>query len=328
MSYTVTYRNKEGRQEAIQLDAESRAALFAELSKRGISAVRVEESKGKAKKAKQSKAAAAPRKPSPVRGLFAGIVVIALAVAAWYYLLPTIEQVKVKREKKSSKIAEVKPSLSDVATPSAVVTNEPVKAKWTPETDAVHRDKNNQIIYDETAPLGSKANPIKFGIVDKPGNIKPPRKLYTTFSENYVASLLRHRPGVRIVGGILPANFDEEFKAHIADPIYNDPEDTEEDREIRAQMQELKKEMAGMIADGETPTDIILDARKELNKIADYRADASKELARLKREGASDDEIDDFIAAANVMMERYGAMKFLPRDYFDKIRLQKEQENY
>lgn len=190
--------------------------------------------------------------------------------------------------------------------------------------DKTIRDEKGKIIRDENAPLGSKANPIKFAPIKKPRNRLPPRKLYDTWSENYIVGLMRTIPGSRAPSIVLPNNFDDEFKARIADAIKYDPEDTPEDREIRESMQALKKEMAKMIGQGMTPTEIIVAERNELNRIADFRAVAAKELYQLKRGGASDQEIDDYIEAANLKMEELGAMKFKPRNYIEQIRLNKE----
>ena len=82
MNWIVTYRGKSGSQEQMSLEAESREAVFKELAKRGISAIRIEEAKGKAKPRK-----APPKggsKPSAVfKGAITGLIVVIAAVGAW-----------------------------------------------------------------------------------------------------------------------------------------------------------------------------------------------------------------------------------------------------
>lgn len=51
-NFNVTYRGKDGKQDLMQIAAEDRNGVFAELAKRGISAIRVEEAKGKLKNKK------------------------------------------------------------------------------------------------------------------------------------------------------------------------------------------------------------------------------------------------------------------------------------
>ena len=49
MDWIVTYRGKSGSQEQVSLEAESREAVFKELSQRGLTAIRIEQANGKAK---------------------------------------------------------------------------------------------------------------------------------------------------------------------------------------------------------------------------------------------------------------------------------------
>ena len=110
MDWIVTYRGKSGSQEQMSLEAESREAVFKELAKRGISAIRIEEAKGKAKPRK-----APPKggsKPSGVfKGAIAGVIVVIAAVGAWYFLTQKQEAAQPEsKPKKTAKIAEVTPA--------------------------------------------------------------------------------------------------------------------------------------------------------------------------------------------------------------------------
>ena len=85
MDWIVTYRGKSGSQEQMSLEAESREAVFKELARRGLTAIRIEQANGKAKLRK-----APPKggsKPSSVfKGAIAGVTVVIAAVGAWYFL--------------------------------------------------------------------------------------------------------------------------------------------------------------------------------------------------------------------------------------------------
>ena len=110
MDWIITFRNKSGSKDQMSLEAESREAVFKELAKRGIAAIRIEEAKGKAK----------PRKASPkggsktsvvLKGAIAGVIVVAAAVGAWFFLTQKQETAKPDTEtKKPSRIAEVTPA--------------------------------------------------------------------------------------------------------------------------------------------------------------------------------------------------------------------------
>lgn len=269
----------------------------------------------------------AKKKSNYSRMVVWGAVVLAFACVVALLVLQTGKEEAVeKKQSNRGKIAEVAP-----ASPAPAPTNETaevakVEEKWTPENDRVHRDENKRIIYDPNAPLGSKANPINIDAMKFPENpIQPKRKLFDTHAENYICGLMRTKPGTRIIPARLPANFNEEFIARIADPVRITEEDTEEDIELKNQMHEFKKACAQLIAEGMTPTEIILNERKELNTIADRRAVCAAEIGRLKREGASEQEIEDCVNAANSIMEQYGARKFMTESQIKKMLLDKNQ---
>ena len=154
--------------------------------------------------------------------------------------------------------------------------------------------------------------------------IKPPKKLFKTFSENYIVGLMRAEPGMPVVGMRLPKNFDEEIKAHIAEPINILPDDTEEDIELKRRMQEIKKTMAGLIADGRTPSEVIMEERKEMNRLARMRTNAMKDLADFRRKGATREEIANYVEAANKLMDEYGAKHIkMPLEKIQKITVEK-----
>lgn len=87
-AYSVTFRGKDGRQESVIIEAADRDAVFDELSRRGISAIRVEDAKGKSVR----RAARSGGKPSVAgRALAWGIVGLLVAAGAYFasrYLAP------------------------------------------------------------------------------------------------------------------------------------------------------------------------------------------------------------------------------------------------
>ena len=250
------------------------------------------------------------------------VAAILLGIAFLRGSADTQEGPRPSRKKRPTTVKAATPS-KPVATAPQQTSNLVVEA-WSPENDKVSRDENKRVVYNPDAPLGSKANPINIDAMKFPDNpIQPKRKLFGTHAENYICGLMRTTPGNRIIMSRLPANFDEEFKAHIADPVNITEEDTEEDIELKKQMHEFKKAAAQLISEGMTPTEIILQERKELNKIADHRAVCAAEIGRLKREGASEQEIEDCVNAANMVMEQYGARKFMTDSQIRKMLLDK-----
>ena len=238
------------------------------------------------------------------------VVAMLLGIALLRDSASTQGSLRPSKKRRPTTVKAATPSKPVVAAPQQ--TSNLVVEAWSPGNDKVSRDENKRVVYNPDAPLGSKANPINIDAMKFPDNpIQPKRKLFGTHAENYICGLMRTTPGNRVIMSRLPANFDDEFKAHIADPVNITEEDTEEDIALKKQMHEFKKAAAELIGEGMTPTEIILQERKELNKIADHRAVCAAEIGRLKREGASEQDIEDCINAANAVMEQYGARKFM-----------------
>lgn len=108
--YRVTTRGKDGKLEEIFLDAGDRAALFAELNKRGITAIKVEETNGNVKRPKASSGNASS---GMFKGIVAAIIVIGGAFATWMMLTKNADKNEASvQEGKSKAIAEVSPSLA------------------------------------------------------------------------------------------------------------------------------------------------------------------------------------------------------------------------
>ena len=305
MCYIVTYRNNGGLHETIRLEAESRAALFAELSKRGISAIRVEEATGKAKREKQAKAAVASRKPSPVRGLFAGLVVIALAVAAWYYLLPTIEQVKVKREKKRSMIAEVEPAIAEAPVPEVEEEPKPAEPKKDPRyvvPEGSYRGENGRL-YTPSGRRILEKPPARIISTRDEGD----KRIFNSMAENEIMKLLIVEPGQFFVPAIYGPSFLHSFEESLKRPIEILPDDTDEVKAIKEAVIEAKAELARRYEAHEDISQIMKDTQKEFLQLSLYKRDLENSIINLIREGgSSEQDIEDYTEAANRLLEERG----------------------
>ena len=117
--------------------------------------------------------------------------------------------------------------------------------------------------------------------------------------------------GMPVVRGRLPANFDEDFAKSYAEEIKIEPEDTEEDIAMKQAMIDFKEEVKEQIANGESVSQIVLEAREEQNKLAEYRKNLMRTIADLRREGATREELNEVREAANVMLDNKG-LKRIP----------------
>ena len=309
MAFKVSYRGNNGAQQSIIIDAASRPQLFAELQKRGISAIRVEETTGKPKKAKPSPSTPSARKPSPLRGLLAGLLVISLAVAAWFYLLPTLEQVKAKKDKKPSLIAEVAP---EIAEPTQEVEEEPVAVPDDPnwkyedgrklpkdaykDERGVWRHPGGQRVYDETAPVTTH----KY----------KPKVLFKHRSENMIGGLLSIRPGSAVAGTEVYNHkaFLEDFLESCKEPVEYLDTDTPQERALKQEVELVKQELLERFRNGEDIAEILSETRSELQRLGEVSKLMQDEVRNALRDGSlSDEDVEDYVRAANIVLESKGA---------------------
>lgn len=308
MKWSVTYRGKDGKQEIMLVDAESREAVFRTLADKRIGAIRVEAAKD------VRPAIGASALHGIVKYAIGGAVLAATAVTLCVVMMGSggnKGERKIKPVKKP-RIESVKPNIA---------TNNPVEAAEEPPQDPsiISVRKTINPFTGEEMMFTNRHKQVKAnaGIIgrDFPNNKhKPKRKLFKHHSENYICGLMRTPLGMPIVRGRLPKNFDEDFVKSYAEEIKFEPEDTDEDKALKQAMIDFKEEIRDQIANGASVSQMVLDSREEQNKLAEYRKNLMRAIADLRREGATRDELDEAREAANMMLDKKGLKKIPTAD--------------
>lgn len=306
MKWSVTYRGEDGGLASMLVDANSRDAVFKALAEKRIRAIRVEIARG------SRPAIGVPPFPKVIGYLLGGI---ALAGGTGIVCALVIGSGRGGGEPGTS--LPEKPRVETVITD--IATNRP---RETAEGETP-RDPNIISIRKTVNPFTGeemlftnrhkkvKANAGVIGR-DFPNNrYRPKRKLFKHYSENYICGLMRTPLGMPIVRGRLPKNFDEDFAKSYADEIRMEPEDTEEDIALKRAMIDFKEEVRGLIANGASVSQIVLDAREEQNSLAEYRKDMMRTIADLRRGGATREMLNEAREAANIMLDSKG-LKRIP----------------
>lgn len=313
MIYNVSYRDKDGALAQKIIQASTRTECMTECRRIGITPVSIRtEDASRFKKNNPSSYSVSKK---TVIGILAFIFLSLIL-----FILSTIDKdpappTKISRKEKVSAPKVVR-STPHETIPSNIVD----VAKTSPKVRHVKHPITGEDMVVTQKIVKLLPNASRIGTVFTNNVFRPPKKLYSTFSENYVASLMRVQLGMPVVGGRLPKNFDEEFKSRLNDPIEILPDDTEEDIRIKEQMIEVKKEMAKLISEGESPSEVILKERKELNRLAQMRRNYMKDLADYRRAGASKQEVADYVQAANKILDEYGVKHIkLPLEPITKI---------
>ena len=317
MDWIVTYRGKSGSQEQMSLEAESREAVFKELAKRGISAIRIEEAKGKAKPRK-----APPKggsKPSGAfKGAIAGLIVVIAAVGAWYFLTQKQEEVKPEaKPKKTTRIETVTPAPAappKVEKPKA----EPVQMVTNRHGKVVQKKKPETYIDAAGVERYKKGNgrvPLEHSEKYLVKSVVHPNA-YPDFkhdSENEIANLLTIESGGMIFGDReYDKRFEQDFVQALMEPVEINEDDSEEDRRIKENVEAAKREIAERIKQGENLGDILTAEREEIRRLAQYKQQMEELFHEQVSAGdiKSEQDLDDFCKAVNKMLESRGIEPF------------------
>lgn len=299
MDWIVTYRGKSGSQEQVSLEAESREAVFKELTQRGLTAIRIEQANGKAKPRKASSKGG--NKPSGVfKGALAGIIVVVAAVGAWYYLSQKQETAQPEpKTKKAAKIAEV--------TPAPATTNVTEQQPVVTSNETPTPVEKPLTVHDRLAKRKFGENNIV--VTSKVQRVKSRYEIFKHRSENHLALLATIPMGATLVGS---RRFDERFMrdldAALSEKVEILPEDSEYDRNLKLSVEDLKDEIRKRKAAGEDIAQVLDETFKEIQKLGIYRQQIESMVRKTMREDKtlSDHDVDDLVGAANLMLEEKG----------------------
>lgn len=149
-------------------------------------------------------------------------------------------------------------------------------------------------------------------------------------SEEQIAMLLETKPGDFILGD---CECGDQFVKDFNDSLFKEIEIKEDDDEktkcLKRDVTAAKAELKAAMDRGEDITKIIKDTYYDLQKIGRYKDELELQLAELRRdEKVSYADYEDFVAAANKMLEEKGAAPIRhPKFLWRNIKNMKEVKN-
>lgn len=259
-----------------------------------------------------------PQKSKPnggVRPLFLTVVVLAavagVGVVVWMASgkpsSPVADEGK-KDGKKPSTIAVAKPTAK--SSKHEVSVEEP--AYRTNRWGEVVKRQKPETYRDERGVLRYKNGN---GRVPNPDDFKNPTRISTRGNmhefkhpvENEIAALIMTQPGEPLVGEPDYSNMKQDFVNALLDKIEIGEDDSELDRELKLNVEEMKKELAERVKNGEDIVEIFKEARRELRASAEYRNSLGELVQeQLYNPEISDEDLASTIKAANKMLEAKG----------------------
>ena len=299
-TFSVTYREKDGRQAVVEVEAEDRQGVFPELAKMGISAIRVEETTGKKKRGmgngERGMGNGNPAMGKPlVRGLVAGVLVVAAAVGAWLYLSSPKTAKPKEPSKKSGKIAEVTPATN--ATPSSAKSDKTSVKKASNASEKPSRPILGRTpTGEEYVAMTAKTNDDgvvteRYQLTDGSWKrvIQLQRKETMVFDNDFdlALSLIATTPMDQELPPMPDMGDDLEavFKKALESPIIIKDADSDRVKEMKRGAQQVRLEIADLLADGYSIKQILNEHNGLRQQNIEVRREFQSELNDIYRSG-------------------------------------------
>lgn len=288
--FVVKYRKPDGVMTEAEFEAADKSSLFKLLAQKNISPVGVVSGRIKMKRDASGNVG---------RGILAGMIVVVAALAALYFLIPPDSgdkpaQNTKKQERKPNAYSTVKPAKGSGAT---VKQGKPSAAPG----------KDVDVASHETSPGAAAATADGSPSLEEE---KPkPRRIFKHGTDQLIWLAVFASNGAHIppLPHITAADTDK-FIDTLNDPIAIDPEDSPRIQDMKRKINELRKEVAGVIAQnpGKELSDILNEHRDEFNGRLDLHSDAQREYNRFLEEGDAEGA-EEYRLQANELLAEYGA---------------------
>ena len=307
MIFTVVYRDKAGQRATLELDVPDRSAVWTELKKRGISALSVREGTDKAHKPSS-------KRPALVRGILAGVCVVARALGAWWWMSaredtrPPAEKPKAEKPAKpdAGKPAASRPPAGKgerPARPAATATNAPAAKPEDKKVDPNERldlvaitNKSGEVMERWRTPDGKTH-----------ARLTPPPPVFDNVIDQTLSIALSVPPGHSLPPmPSLGPDSTKAFAEALKKPIVIKDDDPENVKKAKLLVQSGREAIFEALKSGKSVQEIIADHCAAVNNNAELHNAVGAEYRKLVAEGDLE-AAEEYRRKANEVLQQSGA---------------------
>lgn len=238
------------------------------------------------------------KKPSPIRGLIAGGVVVVLAVVAYFAFFSGSEKPQAaKPDKERGRIKAV--------TPAAAPKNRVVAKAETP----VEQVQTNEVRKPHFNPRARR----QFGVGNRVDTndirrTKSPYSIFKNRAENHLAFLANVPLGTTVVGGMYyTPKFMKDLEAAMVDKIEILDTDTEEQKQIKQSVIDMQKELRQRLKAGEDIVAVLKETYDEIQRMGVVKQQIESEVRKISRDQEmSNEDVGKVVEKANEMLAEKG----------------------
>lgn len=258
--------------------------------------------------------------PSLKRGLFAGLLVVALGALCYFMFRPSAATPKRDSAKDRGLIKEVTPAAAPKAKPEKPkdppgywngkkITNE----NRPPWMNPYHRVVDYGKIH--TNRINEATRPLE-------------EKIFHNGADIQIARALKVQPGAAFIGNLddFYEGFNEDFRESLKEPIIVTHDDPEEVKELKRAVNEVKADFKARMDAGEDLQKLMEQNWKDMKELGLYKEELSEQVAELcEDKTVTEQDMRDYVAAANKMLRDRGCTE-LRAESFMRTRFRLEAE--
>ena len=314
MVFTVTYRGKDGALCEEVVEAADRTGCVAECRKRGLAPTKIiTGGKGCGTVRASHSGVAGSSKRATARWVVAAVFVAIAAGGVWCRIGSRGATDLPKEAPAKPKIEKPKSTKPPKAVEKPVITNTPVatpKIRQTEEDKRAARLKRIRDKYGDNIPDNLKA--VVYFLEHPPARHFKAQGSHSYFrhpSERQIAGVVFTEPGTYFV--MKPEfgdAFDRDFLNALMDKIDVNDDDSDEVRQAKEAMRDVKKEIADACkTSGKKPSEVLNEHATAMYELGLYQRNLEEELNKIHANpDLSDNDVEDFCKAANALLESKG----------------------